>query len=1136
MCPSPNTTSKLSSREQAERGVALIMVLSTVVLVTILLVAFSSIMNSDRSASVAYSQSVRAEQTASGCLQLIVGDLQREMGKDAAPDTGGGSYPKKPVYTNITGSNVGPQVTATAAAIPTLVKTSGPSPSFTGSLVSGTYLLSTSVSATAASRNGRTVDLPRWNYANFGAYASTDSVPHWVLLTREGPSDGAGLTFGATAASVNNAAVSNSNYVVARFAYAIYDEGGLLDITSAGHPAGMTADDIQKFKGTLAGADLTKLNIDVQKLIQWRNAATGVNNTSFTTYATDFFAKNGYRRVAPGDTNFLSRQDLIRAAETGGAGLSSGTSILPNLTTFTRERNAPSWRPQNPAGVTLTNNFDYSANALTVSSTNVFIPLVRHAKAGSVKAYKIDGVTSADYPVEAGDPLVYRRFPLDRLNWIGTSGPQNGATADAIQTHFGLVWDGTAGWNYCGPSGSTLQASIETLNQVASEATLREPNFFELLQAGILCGSLGAEMQTSYGGAVSGIPYYTTHQTYKPFHLFRIGASIISQYESSSCPIVINYSPASGAIWQACGIENLPYLSMMTMLAGQSSASNLGCYWTVALWNPHQSPASVTRPNVQLHVEGSLAMQSMYGRNTMPKVNVYGKTVLGGTTYYLDATTALSQNSGFGVNGFTDPHVLTKDDLSPAPSAGTTSGSTWATLDNIYSNNSAKYAGYRVPDFIVDPTDMPETVTTATTDNWNPLITYFNNDTAAPFNAWLEFQNPAGKWVPYNYVAGINDDALWFTKTRLLYTEALNVRTYSTSSSGTTFYPVALKKLDDTTDNNYCTKYCLEANDPRSLRFNWALTQTQMAADWSAVLNSSLWSETNQSGYVTYGRKQSQDMAAYWLSKTQYFAALCRNNTAPRGDASLPTQTAYVDPDGVQRIGDSGRFTDLPSTANNWAGVPFALSTTRVADRPVILNRPFYSVADLGYVNRDYPWRTLDFFTANSADSGLLDLFTVSQSDENILGGRIQLNSKNRPAMQAVLASTIADVIAPTALSSPDQIASQLLVISGTGPLVGRDEIVTKFIANIPDADFGNGDERNVKTRREGVARALADVAQTRTWNLMIDLVVQTGRYPTSAKTLDQFMVEGERRYWLHVAIDRITGEVVDQHLEPVNR
>jgi len=50
----------------------------------------------------------------------------------------------------------------------------------------------------------------------------------------------------------------------------------------------------------------------------------------------------------------------------------------------------------------------------------------------------------------------------------------------------------------------------------------------------------------------------------------------------------------------------------------------------------------------------------------------------------------------------------------------------------------------------------------------------------------------------------------------------------------------------------------------------------------------------------------------------------------------------------------------------------------------------------------------------------------------------------------------------------------------------------------------------------------------------MIDLVAQAGRYRRGESSLDHFVVDGERRYWLHVAIDRYTGEIVDKQLELV--
>jgi hypothetical protein len=64
------------------------------------------------------------------------------------------------------------------------------------------------------------------------------------------------------------------------------------------------------------------------------------------------------------------------------------------------------------------------------------------------------------------------------------------------------------------------------------------------------------------------------------------------------------------------------------------------------------------------------------------------------------------------------------------------------------------------------------------------------------------------------------------------------------------------------------------------------------------------------------------------------------------------------------------------------------------------------------------------------------------------------------------------------------------------------------------------------------VIRALADGGQTRVWNLLIDLIVQTGRIPDSARDLTRFAKDGEARVWVHLAIDRFTGEILDKQLE----
>ena len=54
---------------------------------------------------------------------------------------------------------------------------------------------------------------------------------------------------------------------------------------------------------------------------------------------------------------------------------------------------------------------------------------------------------------------------------------------------------------------------------------------------------------------------------------------------------------------------------------------------------------------------------------------------------------------------------------------------------------------------------------------------------------------------------------------------------------------------------------------------------------------------------------------------------------------------------------------------------------------------------------------------------------------------------------------------------------------------------------------------------------------------LLIDVVAQSGRYPAGAAAGNfktGFVVDGEQRYWVHVAIDRMTGQVLDKQVEVV--
>jgi hypothetical protein len=89
-------------------------------------------------------------------------------------------------------------------------------------------------------------------------------------------------------------------------------------------------------------------------------------------------------------------------------------------------------------------------------------------------------------------------------------------------------------------------------------------------------------------------------------------------------------------------------------------------------------------------------------------------------------------------------------------------------------------------------------------------------------------------------------------------------------------------------------------------------------------------------------------------------------------------------------------------------------------------------------------------------------------------------------------------------------------------------------ILPLPGAGVAAHPQR-VKAQREVVARAISSVSQTRVWNLLIDMVAQSGHFKPGALSLqDGFVVEGEQHYWAHVAIDRFTGQVIDKQIEAV--
>jgi hypothetical protein len=103
-------------------------------------------------------------------------------------------------------------------------------------------------------------------------------------------------------------------------------------------------------------------------------------------------------------------------------------------------------------------------------------------------------------------------------------------------------------------------------------------------------------------------------------------------------------------------------------------------------------------------------------------------------------------------------------------------------------------------------------------------------------------------------------------------------------------------------------------------------------------------------------------------------------------------------------------------------------------------------------------------------------------------------------------------------------------------PMQNKAELITRAGLATQILPLAANDNQAVKTRREVVPRAVSSASQTRVWNLLIDVVAQSGHYKANANSLaNDFVVEGEQHYWVHVAIDRFTGEVLGKQIEVVN-
>jgi len=394
-------------RDRSSKGAALMIVLAFVVLLTGVALAYFSRAGTDRQLAQSSFNDTNADLLARSALDIVVGDLKQEILNNPT----------------VTRANIQPTPypIPIPADIPNLVRySSRNAPASRAS----------NVSSTIASANGRSISTARWNSHYLvprlnPSSNAIDSAPvisftpaDWVLVTAQGP----------------NSAPAPSD-VIGRYAFAVYDEGGLLDMTVAGYPNWpdgpcLTAPSPTPWlvnvgrKGIVAFADLTALPAaptttfpqdQMDKIVGWRNYATTqqpgsffpAGNPNFSADCTkqDFYGSYllyfgdppfaiesladklaastypftsvaTYVSSSRTDQAFMTRQELLKLRSSIGF----SQNVLQYMGTFSRERNRPAqdWPGLQATGALSEGRFNL--NNLAMLGPNPAECIIEHGK------------------------------------------------------------------------------------------------------------------------------------------------------------------------------------------------------------------------------------------------------------------------------------------------------------------------------------------------------------------------------------------------------------------------------------------------------------------------------------------------------------------------------------------------------------------------------------------------------------------------------------------------------------------------------------------------------------------------------------------------------------------------------------
>ena len=1034
------------------RGAALLITLALLVLLTAIVLAFFSRVTDSGKATVVASSQTEVNLLTKSALDVVLGDLRTEMLSGSTvksaqnylwmkPNATAAWSPYRQVKSAVSTDTNFPNVVKQSVSAVPFFPTGAPY----GAL-RPTILGASAVSTSEPSADKHVFSPARWDLPALitGSFAATQA-PDWIYVTRSGVPQ-------TQAYAPGSKDPKSSDAILGRFAFNIYDISGLLDINVAGHPVATVARAPDKgglpwsaleTNVSVAGADVPLVSPGAS-LLNWRNASSVTN---YEDYVRLQGLEKGFLTHNHGDRMFDTRSDLIRYANRAGSPIDP--QVLPWLTTFSRTVNTPSWTPVNPTGSTV----DYASAVDQAASSNRDISGVRVL----TEFTRRDGTTA-----KIGEPLIKTRFPLGRIDLL------RGTDTTNIAKYFGLSRSGTSSpWQ-----PDLLSGRIRTLAEVAQEN--REPNFFELIKAGILSGAMG--------GHNSGQSLLTNYESDISIdrQVLQIGANLIDQYDEDSVPTwisTLNLANDGGTTGDAFGVENHPMISAMYQMPvrrhdlGSTGSVKPGdalnpyawvsVYLQFQIWNPHLNVASAPGGEYRIVATAGQSRISV----EPPRAGVPAPETLTGSAIYFGA-------GGSGLN-VTEPQLLNADRIS----------TTLTSPQNIYTANGAKVAGLHLGR--VDASHNQDNDGNNSND-----FSYLS----APFDAaarlQVQWKSPGGDWVTVQEVGPLSSA----------------VTSGSAFQNNKAFDPADLYTNAVKVDTSYFF------SDPRSRRYGVHGKDNPGTVPSLADQSLRPAGATPAYGKTAFANFNSSPFWSISGISPGYAPAELAEN-----DASS-SATVVRGTDGVSRLADSTKAQNVFASGSN--------------GRPFVLNRPFRSVGEMAYAFRDEPWKSVDFFTDKSGDAGLLELFSVNEAP--VQAGVININRADPGVMEALLAQALRDpAISSSGALDAKSIAAAIRQTLGpvnnpTLPLTGRADL-PKVIQTTALTGFDH------KRQREVLARTFGDVINVRTWNLLIDLVVQSGKIGASGSSLSDFAMRAERRVWAQVAIDRVTGEVVDIQVETVN-